>query len=137
MILSFALLLAASWGIFSYVAWKVYRQLSIAKAEHYHLATQVAELDAAYGEHGQQVVRLNHRLGEAARDLDFLQDHAPSIHYELTEIGGFRRYNELTARRSRYMYRQEQANLVAFNVTGGDRYLRMTSQAASWCPPKS
>ena len=62
--------------------------------------------------------------------MDSLQDYASSIHPGLTEIGGLRRYNELTARQNRYMYRQEQANLVAFNVMGGDRYLRMASQAA-------
>ena len=42
--------------------------------------------------------------GETAGDLDFLQDYASSIRYGLVGVGGFRRYNELTAGQNRYLY---------------------------------
>ena len=67
-------------------------------------------------------------LGETARDLEFIQDYASSIHYGLVEVGGFRRYNELTSDQNRHMYATERANLTSFHVMGGDRYMRLVNQ---------
>ena len=48
--------------------------------------------------------------------------------YGLVEIGGFRRYNELSVEQNRHMYKTEQANLTTFHVMGGDRYMRLVAQ---------
>ena len=76
--------------------------------QHYYLGLQVAELDTAYSDYSGRLIHTEFGLGETARDLDFLQDYASSIHYGLVEMGGFRRYNELSVEQNRHMYRQSK-----------------------------
>ena len=106
------------------------------------MSVQLAELDTAFGEiqtsqgdigrtlpdHDRRLVRLEHGLGETARDLDFVQDYSSSIHYGLVEMGGFRRFGELTPEQNRAMYQRESGNMVSFNVMGGECYLRLACQ---------
>ena len=135
-----------SWVIFAGAAWKVYKwfvnSATTIEREHYHLSVQAAELDTAFGEiqtsqgdmgrtlldHDRRLARLEHGLGETARDLDFVQDYSASIHYGLVEMGGFRRFGELTPDHNRAMYQRERGNMVSFNVMGGERYLRLACQ---------
>ena len=138
----FIFLLLISWEIFAYVGWKVYKRvtqiegqvmqyqtgLATVEQDHNHLALQVAEMDTTVGEHNNRLVRAEFGLGETARDLDFLTDYAGSLQYGLVEIGGFRRFNELTPGQNRHMYTQERANMVSYNLMGGPRYLRLVSQ---------
>ena len=102
--------------------------MTVMEREQYHLGVQVAELDTAYTDYSGRLISAEFGLGETARDLEFLQDYASSIHYGLVEIGGFRRYNELTADQNRHMYATERANLTSFHVMGGDRYMRLVNQ---------
>ena len=142
-------LLVTSWLAFAVGAWKIYKwfkhSATILEREQYHLSMQSAELDTAFGEirnsqnnfgqtlldHGNRLTRCEYGLGETARDLDFVQDYSSSIHYGLVEIGGFRRFGELTPDQNRAMYLRERGNMVSFNVMGGERYLRLTSQQAT------
>ena len=96
--------------------------------EHYDLGVQVAELDTAYTDYSGRLLSAEFGLGETARDLEFLQDYASSIHYGLVEVGGFRRYNEFTSDQNRHMYATEQANLTSFHVMGGNRYMRLVNR---------
>ena len=102
--------------------------MTVMEREHYHLGVQVAELDGACTDYSGRLISAEFGLGETARDLEFLQDYASSIHYGLVEVGGFRRYNELTADQNRHMYATERANLTSFHVMGGDRYMRLVNQ---------
>ena len=86
-------------------------------------------------DHDGRLTHCEFGLGETARDLDFVQDYASSIHYGLVEFGGFRRYGELDAYQNRSMYRQEQSNMVAFNTMGGARYLRLVHQQSTGIHP--
>ena len=138
----FIFLLVISWGIFAYVGWKVYKRLTqvegqviqyqtglaTVERDYNHLALQVAEMDTTVGEHENRLARTEFGLGETARDLEFLTDYASSLQYGLVEIGGFRRFNELTPGQNRHMYTQERANMVSYNIMGGPRYLRLVSQ---------
>eukprot|EP00435_Cladocopium_sp_Y103_P063267 s968_g24.t2 len=130
-LLSFSLL------IFAYGAWKLYKWIKGAERDQYFYSLQLAELDTAFGElrdnqsdHDRRLVHCEYGVGETARDLEFMQDYTSSVHYGLIEMGGFRRYGELTPDQNRYMYQLERANLVSHNVMGGDRYLRLVSQRA-------
>ena len=102
--------------------------MTIMEEQRYYLGLQVAELDTAYSDYSGRLIHTEFGLGETARDLEFLQDYASSIHYGLVEIGGFRRYNELTTDQNRHMYATERANLTSFHVMGGDRYMRLVAQ---------
>ena len=68
-------------------------------------------------DHDRRLARCEHGLGEAARDLDFVQD-----------IGGFRRFGELNPDQNRAMYQRERGNMVSFNVMGGERYFSLACQ---------
>eukprot|EP00435_Cladocopium_sp_Y103_P055810 s873_g18.t1 len=131
-------LLGFSWLIFAFGAWKLYQWFKGAERDHYFYALQLAELDSAFGDlrgtqsdQDRRLVHCEFGVGETARDLEFMQDYTSSVHYGLIELGGFRRYSELTPGQNRFMYQQERANLVAHNVMGGDRYLRLVSQQAT------
>ena len=67
----------------------------------------------SYGVHERSLQVAEHGLGETARDLNFLTDHSISLQYGLVEIGGFRRYGELTPEQSRALYVQETANMTS------------------------
>ena len=97
------------------------------------MGVQVVELDTAYTDYSGRLISAEFGLGEAARDLEFLQDYASSIHYGLVEVGGFRRYHELIPDQSRHMYATERANLTSFHVMGGDRYMRLVNQHSTGC----
>ena len=61
--------------------------MTIMEEQHYYLGLQVAELDTAYSDYSGRLIHTEFGLGETARDLEFLQDYASSIHYGLVEIG--------------------------------------------------
>ena len=121
-----------TWVIFGCAGYWLYRKwkhgMTVMEQEQYHLGVQVAELDTAYADYSGRLISAEFGLGETARDLEFLQDYASSIHYGLVEVGGFRRYNELTSEQNRHMYATERANLTSFHVMGGDRYMRVVNQ---------
>ena len=125
-------LVVATWVIFGCAGYWFYRKwkrgMTIMEEQHYYLGLQVAELDTAYSDYSGRLIHTEFGLGETARDLDFLQDYASSIHYGLVEMGGFRRYNELSVEQNRHMYKTQQANLTSFHVMGGDRYMRLVAQ---------
>ena len=94
-------LVLTTWVIFGCAGYWSYRKwkdgMTVMEREQYHLRVQVSELDTAYTDYSGRLLSAEFGLGETARDLEFLQDYASSIHYGLVEVGGFRRYNELTS----------------------------------------
>eukprot|EP00435_Cladocopium_sp_Y103_P068164 s313_g31.t1 len=141
----FISVLVISWGIFAYFGWMMYKRLiqvdersqiqsrglEQIQHDHYHLSVQVAELDDGYGQQQNRLVRAEQSVGETSRDLEFVTDYASTLHFGLVELGGFRRYSELSAGQNRHMYQREAANLVSHRVMGGDRYMRLVSQQST------
>ena len=84
-------LAVATWVIFGCAGYWFYRKwkrgMTIMEEQHYYLGLQVAELDTAYSDYSGRQIHTEFGLGETARDLDFLQDYASSIHYGLVERG--------------------------------------------------
>ena len=62
--------------------------MTVMEREQYHLGVQVAELDTAYTDYSGRLISAEYGLGETARDLEFLQDYASSIHYGLLKLEG-------------------------------------------------
>ena len=64
-------------------------------------------------------------LGQTARDLQLLENYTSSIHYGLVELGGFRRFGQMTAEQHRYMFTTEQANFECHSRMGPERYMQL------------
>ena len=54
--------------------------MTAAAKDHDALCLQVAQLDAAYTDYTSRVGVVEDGLGETARDLEFLEHYASSIH---------------------------------------------------------
>ena len=123
-------LFLATWITFGGAWYWLYRKwkhgMAVMEREQYHLAVQIAEFDTAYTNYNGRLMQAEFGLGETARDLEFLQGYASSIHYGLVEVGGCR--SELTTDQNGHMYSTERGKFKSFHVMGGDRYMRLVSQ---------